>query len=199
MTTGTGTRGPYAKTEARRAEILRTALEAFAMGGFQGSSLREIADAVGLSQAGVLHHFSSKEALLAAVLAERDAVTVSHFEGVTGLQVLDALRGVVAENLAQPGLIRLFTTLSAEAINEHHPAHEYFQLRYAGARALLADALRQGQLDGDVDRGVDVDMAAALLLAIMDGLQMQWLLNADFDMLAGFDAFLSTFRTTICT
>lgn len=197
MAVGTGTRGPYAKTEARRAEILRIALEAFSVRGFQGSSLREIAESVGLSQAGVLHHFSSKEALLAAVLAEKDAVTLSHVDGVTGVHVLDALRGVVAENLAQPGLIRLFTTLSAEAINEEHPAHEYFQLRYAGARELLAGALRQGQADGDVAPGVDVDMAAALLLAIMDGLQMQWLLNDEFDMLAGFDAFIAAFRTTI--
>src|SRR5213076_2815432 len=114
VTASTGTRGPYAKTEARRADTLRKALEAFALGGFQGSSLREIAEAVGLSQAGVLHHFSSKEALLAAVLAEKDAVTVSHFDGVRGVQILDALRRVVIENLAQPGLIRLFTTLSAE-------------------------------------------------------------------------------------
>jgi AcrR family transcriptional regulator len=197
MTSGIGTRGPYAKTEARRAEILQTALEAFSVSGFQGSSLREIADAVGLSQAGVLHHFSSKEALLAAVLAEKDAVSVSHFEGVSGVGVLDALRAVVAENLAQPGLIRLFTTLSAEAINEAHPAHSYFQLRYAGARELVAGALRQGQAEGDVDATVDVDMAAALLLAIMDGLQMQWLLNEQFDMLAGFDTFLRTFRATI--
>src|SRR5690349_22814157 len=133
MTT-TGVRGPYAKTQARRAEILRTALDAFSARGFQGSSLREIAEAVGLSQAGVLHHFSSKEALLAAVLAEKDAVQVSHFENAHGIGVLTALRGVVAENMAQPGLIRLFTTLSAEAIHEDHPAHEYFQLRYAGAR-----------------------------------------------------------------
>lgn len=195
------TRGPYAKTEARRAEILRTALEAFSVRGFQGSSLREIAEAAGLSQAGVLHHFSSKETLLAAVLAEKDAASIAHFDGVGGVGILEALRGVVAENLAQPGLIRLFTTLSAEAINEEHPAHEYFQLRYAGARELLGEALRQGQQDGDVRPDLDVDMAAALLLAIMDGLQMQWLLGRasgdDFDMLAGFDAFLASFRTTI--
>lgn len=192
-----GTRGPYAKTEARRAEILSTALEAFSARGFQGSSLREIAEAVGLSQAGVLHHFSSKEALLAAVLAEKDAVQISHFEDADGIGVLDALRGVVAENLVQPGLIRLFTTLSAEAIHEDHPAHEYFQLRYAGARQLIAEALSQGKADGDVRADTDVDMAAALLIAIMDGLQLQWLLNDEFDMLAGFDTFLVTFRSTI--
>lgn len=192
-----GARGPYAKTEARRAEILRTALEAFSTRGFQGSSLREIAEAVWLSQAGVLHHFSSKEALLAAVLAEKDAVQISHFDGASGIRVLDALRGAVAENLTQPGLVRLFTTLSAEAINEDHPAHAYFQLRYAGARELLAASLAEGKAQGEVRPDADVDMAAALLLAVMDGLQMQWLLNPEFDMLAGFDTFLATFRSTI--
>jgi AcrR family transcriptional regulator len=197
MATPTRIRGPYAKTEARRAEILRRALDSFAERGFQGSSLREIADAVGISPAGILHHFSTKEALLAAVLAEKDAVSVSHFEDAHGLKVLDALRGVVAENLAQPGLIRLFTTLSAEAIHEEHPAHHYFQLRYAGARELIAAELARAQRDGDVDADVDVDMAASLLIAIMDGLQMQWLLNEEFDMLAGFDAFLVSFQARI--
>jgi AcrR family transcriptional regulator len=197
MATPTRVRGPYAKTEARRAEILRTALDAFAERGFQGSSLRDIAEAVGLSPAGILHHFATKEALLAAVLAEKDAESVSHFEGAHGLGVLDALRGVVEANLAQPGLIRLFTTLSAEAINEEHPAHEYFQLRYAGARELFAAGLRQGQLDGEVSPTTDVEMAASLLIAVMDGLQMQWLLNEGFDMLGAFDAFLETFRARI--
>lgn len=197
MATPARIRGPYAKTEARRAEILRTALEAFAVRGFQGSSLREIAEAVGLSQAGVLHHFSSKEALLAAVLAEKDAESVQHYEDAHGLGVLDALRSVVVENLAQPGLIRLFTTLAAEAINAEHPAHHYFQVRYVGARQLIAGGLAQGQRDGDVDPALDVDMAASLLIAIMDGLQLQWLLNEEFDMLAAFDAFLATFRTRI--
>jgi hypothetical protein len=96
-------------------------------------------------------------------------------------------------------LIRLFTTLSAEAINDQHPAHDYFQLRYAAARELLSGALRQGQLAGDVAPAVDTDVAASVLLAVMDGLQIQWLLNEDFDMLAGFDAFLTSFRATICT
>jgi AcrR family transcriptional regulator len=192
-------RGPYAKSEARRAEILRTAHDAFAERGFQGSSLREIAEAVGLSPAGVLHHFSSKEALLAAVLAEKDAESVAQLGGTHGLGVLDALRSVVASNMGQPGLIRLFTTLSAEAINPDHPAHEYFQVRYAAARELLTEGLSQGQRDGDVAAGLDVERASALLLAIMDGLQIQWLLNEEFDMLGAFDAFLETFRDRIRT
>jgi AcrR family transcriptional regulator len=189
-----GSRGPYAKTEARKAEILRRSLDAFSEKGFQGSSLREIAAAVGLSQAGVLHHFSSKEALLAAVLDEKDAAAASQFAGTRGIEVLDALRLVVAQNLSQPGLIRLFTTLSAEAIHSDHPAHEYFQRRYSRARHLIAGALKQGVEDGDVAPTADLDRAASLLLAILDGLQMQWLLNEDFDMVGAFDAFLVGFR-----
>ncbi|MCW2543268.1 MAG: TetR family transcriptional regulator [Frankiales bacterium] len=192
-----GTRGPYAKTEARKAEILSTALAAFSERGFQGSSLREIAEAVGLSQAGVLHHFASKETLLAAVLEEKDAAAVTHFEGTRGIGVLQALREVVVQNLTQPGLIRLYTTLSAEAINPEHPAHDYFQQRYDNARSLIAAALTQGVKDGDVSRTADLDMAASLLLAIMDGLQMQWLLNERFDMVAAFDTFLRGFLATI--
>lgn len=191
-------RGPYAKTSARREDILRTAHDAFSSRGFKGSSLREIADAVGLSQAGVLHHFSSKEALLAAVLAEKDAESITRFTPHDGgVHVLAALRSVVADNMAQPGLIRLFTTLSAEAISEDHPAHEYFQLRYAAAHELIATGLREGQRSGEVDPSVDVEQAASLVIAVMDGLQLQWLLNEEFDMLGAFDTFLTTFRATI--
>ena len=194
MSSGKGTRGPYAKTEARRADILRTSLEAFAERGFQGSSLREIAEAAGLSQAGVLHHFSSKEALLAAVIAEKDAVSVAHFEN-QDRAVLDALRDVVVANLEQPGLVRLFATLSAEAINVDHPAHDYFELRYARSRRQLAAALRHGQTQGEVNPSLDAEVVAGLLLAAMDGLQVQWLLDPQFDMLAALDLLLATLRS----
>ena len=59
----------------KRAEILAEAVRVFAESGYRGGSLKEIADRVGLSQAGLLHHFSSKEELLAEVIAARDART----------------------------------------------------------------------------------------------------------------------------
>ena len=51
MATTTATRGIYAKTPERRAEILDAALEVFADAGFRSGSLREIADKAGMSQA----------------------------------------------------------------------------------------------------------------------------------------------------
>ncbi len=59
-------RGEYAKTAAVRERILEATRSLTASGGAARVSVRRIARAAGLSHAGVLHHFSSKAALLAA-------------------------------------------------------------------------------------------------------------------------------------
>lgn len=62
-------RGPYAKTPARRAAIVRAARDSFAEKGYAKASLRDIAERAGITHAGLLHHFRNKEELLAEVLA----------------------------------------------------------------------------------------------------------------------------------
>ncbi|SDG51517.1 transcriptional regulator, TetR family [Klenkia brasiliensis] len=52
--------------------ILDSAAGLFARHGFAGTSVQQVADAVGLSKAGLLHHFPSKDALHAAVTAQAD-------------------------------------------------------------------------------------------------------------------------------
>ncbi|WP_223839352.1 TetR/AcrR family transcriptional regulator [Nocardiopsis deserti] len=65
-------RGPYAKGVAKRGEILDAALTVIGRDGYSRATVREIADAVGLSQNGLLHHFGSKERLFVEVLRHRD-------------------------------------------------------------------------------------------------------------------------------
>jgi AcrR family transcriptional regulator len=50
--------------------ILDRAAALFARRGFAKTSVQDVADAVGLSKAGLLHHFPSKDALHEAVLAQ---------------------------------------------------------------------------------------------------------------------------------
>jgi AcrR family transcriptional regulator len=191
-------RGPYAKSAERRRQIIEAALEAFSTRGFHAASLRDIADQVGISQAGLIHHFTSKERLLAAVLAERDVRYEPQFRGRThGLAVLDALRDVVVANTEQPELVRLFATLAAEAMQPEHPAHSFFVHRYRAVRDLIADAFANGQTVGEIHPSIDVDYAATVVIAIQDGLQVQWLLREDFDMVTAFDAFLVGFRAML--
>ena len=65
-------RGPYAKGLAKREEILEVALAHFAERGDHRASVREVARLAGLTQAGLLHHFSTKEELFLAILQQRD-------------------------------------------------------------------------------------------------------------------------------
>jgi AcrR family transcriptional regulator len=185
-------RGPYAKTALRRADIVERASEAFARNGFQGTSLREIADAAGLTQPGVMHHFPTKDALLTAVLQAKDEDLVTRNRGDADRSASQRLQQVVRDNADNPGLVRLYAKLTAEALTPDHPAHEYFRARYATARELFADAARRAQDSGEIRRDLDPKAIGILLTAVMDGLQLQWLMDDDaVDMPAAFDALLS--------
>jgi AcrR family transcriptional regulator len=182
-------RGPYAKTPARRAEIIRHATEAFRQRGYQASSLREIAAAVGMTQPGLTHHFASKEELLVAVLADKDKAYIQEIAQEYS-EVVAELREVVARNSAQFELLRLYTVLTGEAVNPEHPAHDFFKRRYAKARKLFAELVRKGQENKELAADLDPDQTATMIVAMMEGLQLQWQMDKRVDMIAPFDAFL---------
>src|SRR3954465_9041977 len=119
---GTGTKA--ARGAAARDRGVRSALQAYAISGYAGSSLTGIAAAAGLTNAGLLHHFPSKEELLVAVLQERDRADAErfHLRGFIGLEALDVLVKLVEANTATPGLVRAFTVLMGESAAEDHPA-----------------------------------------------------------------------------
>ena len=62
-----------AKGEDRRQRILAAAQRLMTRNGSRGTSLGQIAREAGVTPAGLLHHFDSKEQLLQAVLDARDA------------------------------------------------------------------------------------------------------------------------------
>src|SRR6476659_5560006 len=107
-------RGSYAKGIAKREEILTTALDVIARNGYRRTSVKELADAVGLSQAGLLHYFSSKEELFQEVLRKRDEVDEAVFE-LDDERPIDAFLGVIRHNRDVPGLVQLYARLSSEA------------------------------------------------------------------------------------
>lgn len=188
MTSAPNVRG-YAKGRARREEILETAMQLFGEVGYHSASLREIAQRVGISHPGLLHHFASKELLLAAVLELRDARDEERFglaPARSGREVLYGLLDLVDDNSRNPHIVELFCVLSAEATSADHPAHDYFQRRYRTAVATIGGVLADIERDGGLQPGVRPEPAARLILAVMDGLQVQWLLDREsVDMVAG--------------
>ena len=171
----------YAKGRATREQIVERAAALFGEVGYRSASLRKIAARCGISHPGLLHHFPSKEVLLAAVLARRDALDAEQFlpPCTSGLDGVRRLVDLVEHNVRVPAMVELHAALSAEAADPQHPAHAWFVQRYRVTRERFGRVLLQAQAEGVLRDGVDPATAAVALAALMDGLQVQWLLERD--------------------
>jgi AcrR family transcriptional regulator len=183
---GTGSRGRYAKGVMRRQQILDRAVEVFADLGFEGTSLRAIGDAIGVSHAALRRYFDTREELFLEVLREKDrqALAQAHESG------LDEAAGfaTLAVNYAQqaPGLMALRHSMVARALEPHNEhSREFFRDRYRSIRDEALVVLRHARDRGAVRSDIPLDTAATLMIAALDGLSTQWLIDPDVDMRAG--------------
>ncbi|MCX4761679.1 TetR/AcrR family transcriptional regulator [Streptomyces sp. NBC_01275] len=178
---------PRTRSQERRTEIVRAALEVIAERGYRGASLAAVAERVGLTQQGLLHHFPTKEALLVAVLQERD-----QWDSRPQPQWrIDLLVSLVEYNAMRPGIIQTFSALLGESVTEGHPARGYFTDRYRKVRESMAAVLRAKYGDR-LPSGLTPERTAPLLVAVLDGLQYQWLLDPEsVDMAEAFRDFLT--------
>ncbi|MFB6508816.1 TetR family transcriptional regulator [Streptomyces virginiae] len=187
-------RGTYAVGDARRQKILDTAVEHFAQWGFNASSLTRIAADCGITQGGLLHHFRGKEDLLLSVLAQSERHDVERLFSEPAASVAAHFATVVdlaADNERRPGIVRMFNTLVGESGNPEHPAHAYFTRRYARVLAYTVDLLEAGVARGELRPDTDCEAVGREILAVMDGLQIQWVLTPDtVDMPARLRGFL---------
>jgi AcrR family transcriptional regulator len=169
--------GSYLKGRIRREDILAAAVAVYGEAGYHGSSLREIAKRAGLTHAGLLYYFPTKEALLAAVLERRDAQDAEREQLAVppGLDFLRNLVALAAHNVRHPGIVDLYSRLAAEATAAGHPAHDYFERHYRQARDHAVASFRVLAERGELRTGVDPEHAALAFVALMDGLQVQWL------------------------
>ncbi|WP_399135177.1 TetR/AcrR family transcriptional regulator [Streptomyces sp. Li-HN-5-11] len=156
-------------------------MDTFAARGYNNASLQEIADRSGVTQAGVLHYFRTKAQLLTSVLDLRDATDIEQLgpDRPRGLAFLRHLVDTARRNTEREGIVRLYAVLSAESVTEGHPAQEYFRDRYAGLRTMVTEALAEASELGETRSDLDLEEAAAAIIAVMDGLQIQWLLAPD--------------------
>ncbi|MFI1018708.1 TetR/AcrR family transcriptional regulator [Streptomyces sp. NPDC020965] len=180
-----------ARSEERRAEILRATLEVIAERGYRGASLGAVAERVGLTQQGLLHYFPTKEALLVAVLEERDQWDTGGAPRSSGAWRIELLDSLVEYNAMRPGIVQTFSALLGESVTDGHPAQDFFTRRYGQVRASMAAVLR-AEFGDELPGGLTPERAAPLLTAVLDGLQYQWLLDPEaVDMPAAFRDFLA--------
>ncbi|WP_217280458.1 TetR/AcrR family transcriptional regulator [Kibdelosporangium persicum] len=165
----------------RREDIITAAIEVYREAGYNGSSLREVAKRAGITHAGLLYYFPTKEALLAAVLERRDAEDTERekLDIAPGIDLLRHLIALAEYNVAHRGIVEVYARLAAEAVAPGHPAHEYFIRHYRIARESALATFRTLAANGELRPGVDPEAAAVAFIAMEDGLQVQWLTTPD--------------------
>ncbi|MEV4382812.1 TetR/AcrR family transcriptional regulator [Streptosporangium sp. NPDC049644] len=179
-----------------RAAAIEAAAEIFGSTGYRGATFKDVAAKLGMTHAGLSYYFPDKDALLAAVLQERDRRAsepgTSMPPSPSREDLVDSVMGMLAENIAHSGFAEMHCVLSAEATAEDHPAHPYFRDRYRRARRLLETALTEAAARGEIRSTLPPGQLAVLLLGVLDGVQLQWLLDpAEVDLRETVRSFIS--------
>lgn len=169
-------------TRQKRTDILEAAVEIFGNKGSTNGTLADVAEQVGMTHAGVLHHFGSKQKLLLEVLAYRDQADVAeldekHIPG--GPELFLHLVRTAFANEQRPGIVQAYSVLSNESVTDDHPARGFFEERYTTLRREVSEAFHALCAQEGVTEPDTVAAASASILAVMDGLQLQWLLHPE--------------------
>jgi AcrR family transcriptional regulator len=174
-----------AKGEDRRQRILGVAERLLARNGWRSTSLAQIAREAGVTPAGLLHHFESKEQLLNAVLDARDEDDAIHADYQSG-DLVTEIRRVPQRFERAPELVGTFTVLLVENIAPDAPLHDRLHKRYRAAIDILTGNIESGQRRGKYRPDCDAATKAVEILAFINGMETLWLLDPSIPLTEAF-------------
>ncbi len=153
-----------ARLEQREADIIQAATDLFAENGFHNTSTRKIAAAAGVSEGTVFHYFSTKNALLLAILdGFYEGLTGSAQEGVqetlgTRERLLFLARnhlGNLLDNQAiMMRLIQVYLSVDVNYYMDYRQSHIH-SLNYRYTR-IFDNVIREGIERGDLDPDLEL-------------------------------------------
>ena len=165
--------------DERRRRILEVAVDLFGARGFNDVGIAEISAAVGITPAGLRHHFPTKVALLLAVLQQREFRVEQALDRYmeSAEDFITAFLHVLEDNEKSPALVQLFAVLSAESLSSTHPGHEWFVARYEETIRVASEHLTHLIDESALPPGATTETVARWIHGMADGLRIQWLLN----------------------
>jgi AcrR family transcriptional regulator len=168
--------------QAKREEILRGAIDLFVRKGFFAGSMNELARELGVAKGTLYVYFESKETLWLAIVEQITEEIGRQLEPIFDaphrpLEKIERLARAIFEFYAQnleicSIMIKIWasTDSSLEA-----DMGEWMRRMYGEYRERLAAILRDGIATGEVRPEIEPLSAASFVLALLDGLIIQWL------------------------
>jgi AcrR family transcriptional regulator len=171
-----------AGTSARE-RILRAAAHLYALHGFQGASVREIAEAAGVTKPLVLYHFESKEKLFATLLREAVGGCICEAEQIAARpeSAAERLRELVRFQAAQARLAPEVMVFAYEVLAMPGLPPLGYDYRAQGRRLfqVFVGLIEEGQRRGEF-RPIDAAVIAAIPISAI-GLYAAAVLSGDVE------------------
>ncbi len=187
----------------RRGEILAAAERVFQAHGYAATTIEAVADAAGVAKGSVYNYFKSKRELFYEVLADVVRQAETETGGVLAnarLSAQEKLSGLLDHWCQRTGYYqrygRLLLEFWANAARDERRSELAGRLRqmYVYWHERMAALLRQGVAAGEFATGFDPDVAASMLMGLLDGIQIQSILDVGVSLDA---AFLEEMKRTI--
>jgi TetR/AcrR family fatty acid metabolism transcriptional regulator len=169
---------PRTKEDGRREEIVRAALRLILKTGYNSVTLADIAEQVGVSKGLISYYFPKKEDVFVAVLEQIVDRLTTDFQSfyTADAPAAEKLKMIFANLFGNEKRARRYYTVVidylAQAIRNRQ-VQEYTQLIYASYRTYMERIVQDGVASGEF-RQADPERAASMILALMEGLVLQW-------------------------
>jgi AcrR family transcriptional regulator len=180
---------------ARRREILEAARKVFDVNGYEATTIDEVALAAGVSKGNIYNYFASKQELFKQVFLEdqtiRDYQAMAALEGSVTHRLDLMLDNWFVRLAQQKAMARLRLEYWATAAREggQREMTTTFQRMYRQWREFVTELVRQGIDSGEFSSQLDPTVAASLMIAMVDGVGLEAMLNiglvVDEQLLAG--------------
>lgn len=154
----------------KQIQIIETAEKLFADKGFDGTSVRDIADEAGVNVAMISYYFGSKEKLLEALFSYRAEGTTQKLVGMLTNKALSPLEKVnmlieyyIEKFHNQPSFHKI---MSREQVASQRTATaELIQGFKKRNQQLIKELIQEGQKSGDFVKNIDIPILMATLIA----------------------------------
>ncbi len=175
--------------EERKREIVAAASKLIGEKGYYGTSLKDIADEIGMSQPGLLHYIGNKERLLSLLVTDNyDQEGTPEDFSKSGLPGSDSegmnfpayLRFLVRYNAQRRSMLQLYMVLESEGFSPEHPLHEYFEER---PNLVWEHYSRyKWNIPPEVGEWANMRQMVRMCLEAMDGIQLRWMRKPPVDL-----------------
>ncbi len=153
----------------KQLQIIETAEKLFADKGFDGTSVRDIAEEAGVNVAMISYYFGSKEKLLEALFTYRAEGTTKKLESMLEDKKLDPLEKV---NMMIDFFIEKFHTqhcfhkiMMREQVASQRTATSDLIMRLKKHnQQLVKQLIQEGQKSGDFDKNIDIPILMGTLI-----------------------------------